>query len=100
MIEGPLKVFWRDRLVGTVANAAYSDFPWIGADFVALPMEPRIREALEWIDRESRIEDSAYQDPPFAEELLDDWSIEMPDGEIVGISFPVVDFETGKVEWR
>ncbi len=100
MNDAPHRLLWRDQLIATVTDVGWSDFPWVSGKFIAAEMEPRIREVLEWINRESKTEDGITDDPPFAEELLDDWFIETPDGTTMEIMIPVLDFSDGTIEWR
>ena len=100
MNDVPHRLLWRDQLIATVTNVGWSDFPWVRGKFVAVEMASEIREILEWIERESRTEGGITDDPPFAEELLDEWSIERPDGTRVEITIPVLGFADGTIEWR
>ena len=100
MDDATHRLLWRDQLIATITDVGWSDFPWACGKFVAAEMAPQIRELLEWIDRESKTEDGITDDPPFAEELLDEWLIEKPDGTRTGIMIPVLDFSDGSIEWR
>ncbi|BDM81391.1 hypothetical protein [Acaryochloris marina] len=94
------RLLWRDQLIATITNVGWSDFPWVGGKFVATKMDSQIHELLEWIDCKSKTDDGMVDDPPFPEELLDDWYIEKPDGSKIEIMIPVLDFSAGTIEWR
>lgn len=94
------RLLWRNQLIATLNEVHPFDFPWVCARFVAEEMDPQIYQFLQWIDRESKTEDGIINDPPFPNELLDDWYIEKPDGSKSEIMFPVFDFSDGTVEWR
>lgn len=94
------RLLWRDQLIATITGVGWSDFPWACGKLVVVDMAPELRELLEWIGRESRTEDGITEDPPFEDELLEEWFIEKPDGTRTEIMIPVLDFADGSIEWR
>ncbi|MEM9214153.1 MAG: hypothetical protein AAGD25_07365 [Cyanobacteria bacterium P01_F01_bin.150] len=87
-------------MIATITDVDWADFPWACGKFVAADMEPQIRDFLEWIGRESKTENGITEDPPFEDELFDEWFIENPDGTRTAIMMPVLDFLSGAIEWR
>jgi hypothetical protein len=95
----PHSLYWKDELVGTVTDVAWVDFPWAGGKIVVAALSRDVRAALEYIERESNSDDG-LQVWPFADELSENWRIVKPDGEVVEIWPPIIDFATGFVTWR
>lgn len=48
MVVGPLKLYWKQQLVGVITEATWSDFPWIIGRFEARRVGKRLREVLAW----------------------------------------------------
>ena len=94
------RLLWRDQLIATITDVGWWDFPWACGKLVAVEMDPRIRALLEWVLRESNTEEGIVDEPPFPEELLEDWFIEKPDGSRSEILIPVLDFADGTIVWR
>src|SRR5262245_27762605 len=98
MAQGPLKLFWQNRRIGHITDAGWSDFPWASGKVSIVNMPPDLREALEWLHRESISEDGVT-DWPFSEDFVWGWRLEQPDGTSEEISQPIIDFGSGDVEW-
>ena len=98
MLKQPLKLYWRDQLIGHISEAAWSDFPWALGKVSIVSMQPELREAMEYLHRESYTEDGVT-DWPYPEEFVWDWSIVDSDGETTEIGQPIIDFNAGEIEW-
>jgi hypothetical protein len=99
MKKGLLGLYWKDRLVGTISDVHWSDFPWLIGKIALRRLTRPLRQALEYVSSESNSVDG-LRDWPFAEELFWNWAVLNPDGSRKEIGIPIVDFATGYVEWR
>lgn len=99
MAKEPLKLIWKDRIIGHITDAGWSDFPWVSGKFSLVSMPPDLREAMEWLHKESISEDGV-SDWPFPEDFVWGWRLEKPDGTSEEISQPIIDFGSGDIEWR
>jgi hypothetical protein len=99
MDDGRHLLYWRDQLVGVVTDVGWTDFPEVGGTFTVGQLSDEVRAVLEYIDRESKMDDGV-QDWPFPDELADHWRVVKPDGTEVEIMPPVVDFADAYVYWR
>jgi hypothetical protein len=99
MPEEPLKLYWKDQLIGHVRDAGWSDFPWVCGKVSIINMSPDLREVLEYVHKESISEDG-LRDWPYPEEYWEDWRMVKPDGTSREIMLPIIDFETGDIDWR
>lgn len=100
MDHRPHRLLWRAEMIATVTDVGWSDFPSVCGKFIASEMPSQIRQLLEWLERESKIEDGFANDPPFPPEMFEDWYIEKPDGTKIEIMIPLLDFSRGTIEWR
>lgn len=99
MAIGPLKLYWKKRLVGVINAVAWSDFPWASGRFEPRQLPRRLREVLEWFADQAEAAEPA--DPPFDADLVENWAIAKPDRSRVELLLPpIVDFDNGFVEWR
>jgi hypothetical protein len=99
MAEEPLKLFWKDRLIGQVTDAGWSDFPAATGKVSIIHMPPALREAMEWLHTESNSE-NGVTDWPFSEDFVWGWRLEKPDGTSEEISQPIIDFGNGDIDWQ
>lgn len=99
MDTGPLKLFWKTKMVGVVTDATFSDFPWKAGRFEARKMSERLREVLDWFAAQAVADE--LLDPPFAVDLLEEWVIVDANGVRHELFLPpLIDFAKGIVEWR
>jgi hypothetical protein len=99
MTVGPLKLYWKNQLVGVITESTWSDFPWIAGRFEAQPIPNLLREVLTWFASQAKAEE--LQDPPFDADLVRNWAIVKPDQSRVELLLPpIVDFIKGLAEWR
>ena len=95
----PHKLYWNSQLVGVIAEATFSDFPWVIGRFEVRRVSKRLREVLNWFAAQAQSDE--LQDPPFASELLEGWVIVQPDGGRHDLLMPpLIDFDKGFAEWR
>lgn len=92
------QLFWKKEFVGTVTNIGYVDFPWAGGDIEMAVLSKELREVLEYVDAEVKTEDG-LTDWPFPESFDEHWMLVKPDGEVLEISMPVIDFAKGYATW-
>ena len=97
-LKQPLDLYWKNLLVGQVSDAAWSDFPWVFGKVTIFGMPADLRDAMEYLHRESHSEDGVC-DWPFPEEFVWDWRVVDAEGESVDICQPIIDFEAGEIEW-
>jgi hypothetical protein len=98
MRQQPFKLFWKDRLIGRVRDAVWSDYPWVCGKVAIFHMPADLRAALEYLHQES-ISEEGVTDWPFAEEYLWGWRLVKPDGTSEEISQPIIAFKSGDIEW-
>ena len=96
---GVWKLFWKRQRVGTITDVA-GDFPWRAGTFTpAARVSRSLRAALEWMAAAARSDDP-LPDPPFPEEVLSNWRVAAPDGQVSDTAIPVIDFDQGTITWR
>ena len=98
MAQEPINLFWKDQLIGHITDVGWSDFPWASGKISIISMPPDLREAMEWLHKESISEDGVM-DWPFSEDFVWGWRLEKPDGTSQEILQPIIDFGSGDVEW-
>jgi len=97
--DGPLKLYWKNQLVGVIMDATWSDFPSVAGRFESRQVSQRLREVLKWFAAQA--EGDELKDPPFEAELLENWAIVKPDRSQVELLIPpIIDFDRGLAEWR
>src|SRR5262245_2040881 len=96
------KLYWSDKYLGEIQNPRLLDFPWLVGDFTAGKIDEQLAEVLEWFANvaEGKIDDDELINPPFSQELTDNWYIETPDGLREAISIPIIDKGAGTISWR
>jgi hypothetical protein len=97
--RNPLRLYWKDRLIGEITDASWTDFPWVGGKIKLKRLAKEMRQVLNYVFEQSRSEDG-LRDWPFVDELFWNWSILKPDGSREEIGIPIVDFADGSIEWR
>lgn len=94
-----LKLYWKERLVGRISGATFSDFPWKLGTFRPAKIPAKLKQVIEYIRTESASE-AGLIDWPFPEEYMEHWRVEHEDGRTEETSPPIIDFAKGTVEWR
>ena len=98
------KLYWSDKHLGDIQNVRTFDFPWVIGDFAPGNIDRELAEVLEWFAKVAEAEEEENDDdlpePPFSEELTDNWYIEKPDGTREAISVPILDKKDGTITWR
>ena len=92
------RLFCGSRLVGTISNVRWLDFPWPIGDFAPAAIDEDIRTVIAWFAAIGDAEE--LEDPPFPEPLLNDWWIERPGGDRKPVDVPIIDLADGTIEWR
>ncbi|PSB50148.1 hypothetical protein [Chamaesiphon polymorphus] len=93
-------LYWHDRLIGTITNISYIDFPWLGGIIAFEELSDNVRSALEYIDAALAEDYDRLPDVEFDVDPWEGWRIVAPDGKTIRMSPPVVDFVEGTVTWR
>ena len=99
MADGPLKLCWKEQLVGVITDATWSDFPWLSGRFEVRQMDEQQRQVLAWFAAQTEADE--LEEPPFAAEWIGNWAIVKADGSRVELlAPPIIDFSKGMAEWR
>jgi hypothetical protein len=92
-----IKLFWKNQHIGNIGNANWSDFPWRVGKFVPIQVSKEVHTVLEWFASIAEADELA--DPPFEEELINNWWIETPEGKRINlIGVPLIEFNEGTIE--
>jgi hypothetical protein len=93
-----LELYWNGRLLGKVVEVAWSDFPWASGKLIRSEVSPALDEVLHWFAHLADADE--LEDPPFRQDLLKNWWLQTSGGKRYEISVPIVDFQSGMIEWR
>jgi len=90
-----LKLFHRTELIGLIRNANQDGFEMSG-EIELTPAAAAYKDVFAFFTDEQK---ALYEEPPFAGELLEHWSVETESGERKEIVIPGV-YEDGGICWR
>lgn len=92
-----MKLYWKNTFIGTITEIS-GDFPWMSGTFHPLEIDNNMRDFFNFMTDE----ENGYQEPPFPEDLLDDfnWTIENDKNECKGIYVPAVYLGDSTISWR
>ncbi|QDV42158.1 hypothetical protein Enr13x_20010 [Stieleria neptunia] len=100
MQSEPLKIYWRDALIGFVFTPEAHDIPWWYGVFEPTETECEVRDLLRWFHEENKNDDPDLTLAPFPEHYFEDWTLERSDGSRTDICPPIPDFDEMTIEWR
>lgn len=90
-----LKLFHGDDLIGTITNETPDELAMVG-DIQLTAKAAQFKEVFAFFnDAEKRM----TEDPPFADHLLENWSVEDADGKRSWIAAPAIN-EKNEIWWR
>lgn len=90
-----LKLFHGNDLIGLIRNEMHDELAMVG-DVDLTPQAAAYKDVFAFFnDPEKRVK----EDPPFADELLENWFVEDEKGERTGIDAPAVN-DKGEIWWR
>lgn len=90
-----LKLFHNSTLLGTITGYHVYGFWWRG-DIELTEAAESFQEVFIWFTSENR---PMGQEPPFAEDILEDWYIETPGKGKRSIGLPGI-YRTKRIIWR
>ena len=94
-----LTLCWNGRPLGRITGVQLFDWPWVCGWLAPGDWPPGLRASAEALAR-AAASDGDLPDPPAGSGHYDGWTVVDPAGAANEISVPVVDFATGRIEWR
>lgn len=91
------RLCWEDQVVGNVTSIGPGDFDWWSAKLEIETDDADLLAVLNWISEGVNSEDGPG-DPPFRDELVDNWFLMWPDGSKHEINIPCVDLTDSSIE--
>lgn len=90
-----MKLFHRKVLIGLIKNVGPNELGLAG-NIELLPAAEPFKPMFDFMIDEDR----NHEEPPFAEDLLEGWSIEDEKGQATPIFVPAIDNNYTTIEWR
>jgi hypothetical protein len=94
-----LTLCWNGSPLGRISDVRLYDWPWMCGRLAAGDWPPDLRASVEALRRAADSGDD-LPDPPDQSGHYDGWTVVDPAGNAAEISVPLVDFDTGDIEWR
>ncbi|MCW3098219.1 MAG: hypothetical protein JWL77_3837 [Chthonomonadaceae bacterium] len=89
-----MKLYHKELLLGEITDVG-TDQPWMMGSIQFTPQAATYQDFFAFMTDES----NAMEEPPFSEDLLENWFIEDELGKKQEIEFPAV-HEDNTIEWR
>lgn len=93
-----MKLYHKDRLIGTVTNITPEDTFDMSGDIELSPIAEEYKAMFAYLTDEDSLNSGA--EPPFEESYLDDWFLEDEHGVRKEIGCPGIYYEDREVLWR
>lgn len=90
-----LKLFHKDKLIGTIENPIPDELAHVG-DITLTPNAVGYEELFAFFNDDEK---RWSVEPPFKQELLDDWIVEDEQGKRTEVDVPVIN-QSGGIWWR